>query len=85
MTYKLVRAPNLKTLEFYTQEECLKGWRPTGGPTYSQQTTEWAQAVWRDTPPLALDKLNLKEPRSPLDCQGVPLGAGIGKAKTREK
>lgn len=88
MTYKLVRAPNLKTLEFYTQEECLKGWQPQGNPFSNAEmyVREWVQAMTRTTLPPERDNLRLKEPRTPpLDCQGVPLAGGVGKAKTREK
>jgi hypothetical protein len=63
MTYKLVRAPNLKSLEFATQLECEAGWRPSGGPFTNTDMREWCQAVVREAAPPEPDKLKLKEKR----------------------
>jgi hypothetical protein len=65
MIYKLVRGPNLRTLEYNVQETCGQGWQPTGGPTYSAASNEWTQAVWRAGAPPEPDKLKLKEKHEP--------------------
>jgi hypothetical protein len=61
MPYKLIRAPNLKTLEFNTDLACAEGWQPSGGPFANADQREWCQAVTRSTAPPEPEKLKLKE------------------------